>query len=106
MAGTIAITADDRWSVGSPAFYWVLDELIERVTDGDAAEQLREIRDMNLGWVAVPDFTPAQRAEILRVLGHEIVPYTERTLAPDAPGRASRLAVVGELAAMARAAGA
>lgn len=50
VAGTIAITREDRWSVASWAFHWVVQHLIDHVDDADAVRRLQEIEEYNLGW--------------------------------------------------------
>lgn len=102
MAGTIAITRDDRWSVASWAFHWVVQHLIDHVDDGDAVSRLREIEEHNLGWVGLDDFSVEQRQKILHILQREIVPEAEQRLLPQDLDRERAISVIRELADMAR----
>lgn len=86
MAGTVAITRDDLWSVAYWAFHWVVEYLIDHVDDADIVSRLREIEDNNLGWVGLDDFSVEQRQKILPILQHEIVPDAERRLVPPGSG--------------------
>jgi hypothetical protein len=102
VAGTVAITRDDLWSVAYWAFHWVVDYLIDHVGDADIVSRLREIEDNNLGWVGLDDFSVEQRQKILPILQHEIVPDAERRLVPQDPDRERAISVIRELADMAR----
>jgi hypothetical protein len=46
------------------------------------------------------DITPDQRCEVRRIITEHLVDDAEREFRPDAPGRASGLALLKELAAM------
>lgn len=102
VAGTIAITRDDRWSVASWAFHWVVQYLIDHIDDADAVRRLREIEEYNLGWVGLDDFSEQQRRKILHLLQQEIVPDAEQRLLPQDPARERAISTIRELADMAR----
>lgn len=102
MAGTIAITNTEAWSVNSSAYHWVLDYLIEHVTDTEVKQQLQEIDEVNLGWVGLADFPEPHRSEMLRMPADEIVPDAERRLFLGKPDREKSIDVFRELQALAR----
>lgn len=102
MAGTIAITNTETWSVNSSAYHWVLDYLIEHVTNPDVKRQLQEIDDNNLGWVGLTDFAEPHRSEMLHMLADQIVPDAERRLFPGNPDREKSIDVFRELRDLAR----
>ncbi len=102
MAGTIAITRDDRWSVSDWAYHWVLDFLIHRVTDPKLAAALREIDDVNLGWVGLDDFDKSQCEELLDLLANELVPDAEARLVPEKANRDEWIDVIRPLQEIAR----
>jgi hypothetical protein len=102
VAGTIAITSEDRWSVSSWAYHWVLDFLIHRVTDAKLAAALREIDDLNLGWVGLDDFDKSQREELLDLLANELVPDAEIRLVPEKANRDEWIDVIRPLQEIAR----
>lgn len=97
MAGTIAITKTEAWSVNYSAYHWVLDYLIAHVSDPDVKRQLREIDEYNLGWVCIADFPEPHYSEILQMLTDEIVPDAERRLFPGKPNREKSIDVFREL---------
>lgn len=101
MAGTIAVTKDDRWSTASWAYHWVLDYLIEHVTDSAVTSQLREIDEYNLGWVGLYDFAEPTRSEMVRMLADEIIPDAEKRLLPGKSEREGALDILRELQALA-----
>lgn len=102
MAGTIAITNTKVWSVNSSAYHWVLDYLIEHITDPDIKRQLQEIDENNLGWLDLGDFAEPHRSEILLMLTDQIVPDAERRIFPGKPDREKSIDVFRELQALAR----
>ena len=102
MAGTIAITRADRWSVSNWAYHWVLDFLIRRVTDPKLAATLSEIDDLNLGWVQLVDFDKPQREELLDLLANELVPDAEARLVPENANREEWIDVIRPLQEIAR----
>ena len=102
VAGTIAITQDDRWSVASWAFHWVIQYLIDHVDDADAVRRLREIEEYNLGWVGLDDFSEQQRRKILHFLQQEIVSEAEQRLLPQDVARERAISIIRDLADMAR----
>lgn len=101
MAGTVAITRDDRWSVPSWAFHWVVEYLIDHVDDADVVNRLQEIEELNLGWLGLDDFSGEQRQKILHILQEEIVQDAEQRLLPQDLDREHAISVMRELAEMA-----
>jgi hypothetical protein len=102
VAGTIAITKEDRWSVSNWAYHWVLDFLIHKVTDPKLAAALREIDDLNLGWVDLDDFDKPQCEELLDLLANELVPDAEARLVPEKASRDEWIDVIRPLQEIAR----
>ena len=102
MAGTIAITREDRWSVSNWAYHWVLDFLIRCVTDPELAAALIEINDLNLGWIEFADFDKSQREELLDLLVYELVPDAEALLVPENVDREEWINVLRPLQEIAR----
>jgi len=101
MAGTIAITENDRWSVASCAYHWVLDYLINHASDPETVAELTEIDENNLGWVEIHEFPAAAREELLRLIVDEVVPDAERRLLPENSDRESAIDVIRDLRALA-----
>jgi hypothetical protein len=61
---------------------------------------LTEIDRENLGWFGLDDITPGQRREVRRIITEHLVDDAEREFPADAPGRASGLELLKDLAAM------
>jgi len=64
--------------------------------------RLLEIKEYNLGWVGLDDFSEEQRRMILHTLQQEIVPDAEQRLLPQDPNWEHAISIIRELADMAR----
>lgn len=65
MAGMVFVSDDSRWGVDSWAFSWAVETLAEHVTVAPLAARLREIEEHHLGSLALADFPPDQRADLV-----------------------------------------
>jgi hypothetical protein len=99
VGASIGVSAGVLWSASSGLFYWVLNDIARHINDVDLAARLIEIDRENLGWFGLDDITPGQRHEVRRIITEHLVD-AERELPADAPGRASGLALLRDLAAI------
>jgi hypothetical protein len=88
--------------VSSWAYHWVLDFLIHRVTDPKLAAALRDIDELNLGWVGLDDFDKYHREELLDLIANELVPYAEARLVTEKANYHEWIDVIRPLQAIAR----
>lgn len=102
MSGTIALAPDVRWSAAGWLFDWTVGFLADRTTDPRAAAILREAVDENLGWFAVDECEPDTRVELRDILHRRLVPVAEEQLPPTVPGRSDAIAMLQQLAELAR----
>ena len=102
MSGTIALTHDARWSAAGWLFDWTVSFAAEAVTDPAVAAGLHEIVRENLGWVDVAGLPAASRTQLLQRLAGELVTGADAQLPPTLPERAKVLALLGDLAGLAR----
>jgi len=86
VAATIALAPDVLWSTKGSAFYWVVGYLATRLPTPEAKRRLREIDDNNLGWLALADFPPQVRDQMLRKIWFDLLADAQRRL-PDPPHR-------------------
>lgn len=101
MAGAIVIAPDEIWMVSNSPFRWVVDYLADKLSDGPAKEQLKAIADQGFDTLDLdnPDqFTPIDRAKILRMLHERLVPDAERLLPLDLSSRDEYVRALAELA--------
>lgn len=98
MVGTMDV-GGRRWTAPSSIFYWVVDTAADRVTDPETVHVLREVSDLNLGWLDLDGLPPTARRSLLEVLvGLRSVARVEL---PASPARADVLRQVQELAGIA-----
>jgi hypothetical protein len=100
VGASIGVSAGVLWSASSGLFYWVLSDIARHTNDTDLAGRLSEIDRENLGWFGLDDITPGQRGEVRRIVTEHLVEDAEREFPADAPGRASGLELLKELAAI------
>jgi hypothetical protein len=98
MAGTIAMSADRRWSAAGWLFDWAVEFLAANVTDPQVKQQLREIVTENLGWLGLDDFGAEAEREMRELLRTKVVDVAEQTFDPAMSGRASAVDVLRRLA--------
>jgi hypothetical protein len=89
----------DRQTSGG-MFDWILEFLIDRIADQEAADRLRQILDNNLGSLWLTEFTPAVRTAALEHLARGLVPAAEQRL-PLSDRRDEALAALRTLAGLA-----
>ncbi|GAA1614884.1 hypothetical protein ACFQY4_25490 [Catellatospora bangladeshensis] len=97
MSGTIAVTADRRWSAAGWLFDWTVEKLAEELPDAAAAGDMHEIVEANLGWLGLDDLPAGARAEVLRRIRTELVERAERELPDTVPDRPGVLTLLREL---------
>lgn len=98
MGGIVKIE-DQRWSVSSGLFYWVVDTLADLVADPATERYLREVSDANLGWVQPDDLDTDGRSALADAMGR--LPEVARDQLPASPHRDEVLVLVDELAILA-----
>lgn len=101
MSGTIAVTADRRWSAAGWLFDWTVEKLAEDLTDTTAVEDMHEIVEANLGWLGLDDLSPDTRAEVLRRIRTELVERAEHELPDTVPDRTAVLELLRDLSHLA-----
>ena len=89
------------WSASSGIFSWVIGYLGDMVADEPTRDTLHLIDEQNFGWLNLADLSEAGRQQVLTLLDHEIVGYSEREL-PAGPLHDDAVAKVGELSELAR----
>jgi hypothetical protein len=104
MAGDVWLSREERWSVNSSLYHWVLEFLISSINDHRAVASLAEIRDANIGLVNVADFDPEVQHQVLDLLRDSLVHDAQTRLPPDMPDRQGFIAGLQELADLASAA--
>jgi hypothetical protein len=100
MAGLVVMRPGADWTATGGLFDWVLEFLIDRVSDPDAVERLREVLDNNLGSLWVPDFAEAAQREIIGRLAEELNGAAQREL-PEGEHKAAAVHHLGELSSLA-----
>jgi hypothetical protein len=98
MAGTIAITPEDRWSAATWLFDWTVEFLADRVADPKLRDGLNEIVAENLGWLGLGDFGPDAEGEIRRLLSAELVSAAGIAFSETMPNRAGAINHLRDLA--------
>jgi hypothetical protein len=73
MAGTIAVTPDNRWSAATWLFDWIVEFLASHVEEPELRSSLKEIVDENLGWLGLSDFGPKAELELRELLRTQLV---------------------------------
>lgn len=104
MAGAIVMSPDQMWTASNSPYRWVVDYLLEKISDGPAKDEIKNIAEHGFGILDLsnPDqFTPDDRAEILRVLHQHLVADAEQRLPADLVRRDNYIGVLAELAAQA-----
>jgi len=97
MAALIVVRPEVDWQSSGGLFDFVLEFLIPRLADRQAAEWLQTVVDNNLGSVSIAQFPQATQQEIGRLLRTGLVAAAEQEL-PDADAKTSALARLQELA--------
>lgn len=98
MVGTMDV-GSRRWTAPSSIFYWVVDTAADRVPDLETVDVLREVSDLNLGWLDLDGVPPTARRSLLEVLVG--LPSVAQVELPASPARADVLRQVQELARIA-----
>jgi hypothetical protein len=103
MAGAVFVTQDLIWTASSSGLHWVGEFLFDHLEDPQAREYVREILDNNIGSLALDDFSPTARHQVLNLLRDELVDDARERLSPDPIRRQNYLEALQELEEMARA---
>jgi len=98
MAGTIAVSADRRWSAAGWLFDWTVEFLADRVADAGLKAELREIVTENLGWLGLSEHGAEAEREMRALLQDEVVSAAEAGLPAIVAHREGALALLRELA--------
>ena len=77
MADTIFLSDEYGWTASFGLFEWVLEFLLERVTDEETERELRSVLDHHLGAVDVCRLPAGGRQEIFRALREDLVEAAE-----------------------------
>ena len=102
MAGSIIITENNHWSMGSSIYHWVAEFLIANINDKEIAQKIQFIEDNNLQCIDFADFTPEQQRKLTETLTTKLIPYAKRRIPLDYVSRRSRLDLLWELSARAK----
>lgn len=101
MAGAIVMAPDEIWMASNSPFRWVVDYLMDKLSNGPAKDQIKTIADQGFDTLDLDDpdqFTPIDRTNILRILHEHLVSDAEQRLPPDVGGRDEYVRVLAELA--------
>lgn len=101
MAGAIVLSPDQMWMASNSPFRWVVDYLLEKISDSPAKDEIKNIAEHGYDIIDLDNsdqFTPADRAEILRVLHEHLVADAEQRLPANLGGRDQYVCVLAELA--------
>lgn len=105
MAGVIVISPDQMWTASNSPFRWVLDYLLDKLGDGPAKDEVKNIADHGYDTLDLDNpaqFTPTDRTQILRILHDHLVTDAEQHLPIDLGGRGDYLSALTDLAEQAR----
>ena len=80
MSALINLRPEADWDASSGLFDWVLEFLIPRLSDQEAAARLKEIVDNHLGDLWLSEFPAATQREIVSHLRDGLIEAAEREL--------------------------
>lgn len=87
MAGAIFFEDGRGWSNASWSFDWVLEVIARNTADAELAHDLRFIIKNNFGGLFLKQLPSEHRQEVLRIMDHVLIPYSQANLPADMPDR-------------------
>jgi hypothetical protein len=82
MSALITVRPDVSWDVSGGLFDWILEYLIPRMRDPEAAARLRETLDNHFDMLSLSEFSPGAQQEIVSHLREGLIEAAQREL-PD-----------------------
>ena len=93
MADTLFLSDEYGWTASFGLYNWVLEFLLERVSDPATRQELQTVHDTELGAVDVRQLPDGGRAEIMRALREDLVAAAESSTRFDQPEVARRFTI-------------
>jgi len=98
VAGTVAVTPENRWSAAGWLFDWTLEFLAERVADPQLKDELHEIVAENLGWLGLGDYGSDAEQEMRALIRAHLVSEANQQFSPTMANRDGALRLLQDLA--------
>ena len=95
MSGFMIVDKGVNWSASGGVFDWTLEFLGSKVSDAETVEYLADVKD-NVQMLALPDFPPPVRNELVAIIRNDLVAAAERDL-PEGEAKPFALAALQEL---------
>lgn len=77
MADTLLLSDEYSWTASFGLYTWVLEFLLERVSDPATRQKLQSVHDYQLGAVDVRQLPDVGRREVMRALREDLVDAAE-----------------------------